>query len=414
MRRVLLALGLSLLSGTAWASCPTPLPFTLLNGTVADAGQVMANFNNVWNCGINQASVAITGGTASGLSSLNALNPSTAAITSPGTLVKSVNDGGSFTAAQIYQMAFGPSPTVTTYDLVQGVAVQPTGSTLLGVFGVSAYVLNQNASVGAGTSQNAVGSFAVAVGAATNAATWGANFLVTDNTSQTVSSFHNQKLTILELDSNVWDTTTALYGLLLAGNSGQQPTTSNAILVAQLDVSGANRAKWGVGFNAGSGCCTLGALIGTTALSGNSLSSMPMDFFVTNGSGTVQNWSFTANPLSFTFAHSFGTAITWSFDGNIALPGNTAILMNSDNVLSEDGSHNVLVGNGASVSHIQIGGSALSIIFANPLVFPASTTGAVTPAFTNAPTGCTTVQWIGPFSITSPALSNVYLASCHS
>lgn len=37
----------------AWASCATPLPFTLLNGTVADASQVMANFNNVWNCGIN-------------------------------------------------------------------------------------------------------------------------------------------------------------------------------------------------------------------------------------------------------------------------------------------------------------------------------------------------------------------------
>lgn len=47
------------------------------------------------------------------------------------------------------------------------------------------------------------------------------------------------------------------------------------------------------------------------------------------------------------------------------------------------------------------------------VTFAASATGAVTPAFTNAPTGCSTVQWIGPFVVTSPSASNVYLASCH-
>lgn len=67
MRRVLFGLAMMLLSPAAWASCPTPLPFTLLNGTVADAGQVMANFNNVWTCGINPANINLTGGTITGV-----------------------------------------------------------------------------------------------------------------------------------------------------------------------------------------------------------------------------------------------------------------------------------------------------------------------------------------------------------
>jgi hypothetical protein len=48
-----------------------------------------------------------------------------------------------------------------------------------------------------------------------------------------------------------------------------------------------------------------------------------------------------------------------------------------------------------------------------PVRFPSSFTGAVTPAFTNAPTGCTNVRWIGPFQTTSPAETNIYLAACH-
>lgn len=46
MRKLILALFFTLASSSAWAQCTT-LPFTLLPGTVADGGQVMANFNKL-------------------------------------------------------------------------------------------------------------------------------------------------------------------------------------------------------------------------------------------------------------------------------------------------------------------------------------------------------------------------------
>lgn len=50
MRKILLALLLALLSGQALAQgCPT-LPYTITNGTVADATQVMGNLNALLNC----------------------------------------------------------------------------------------------------------------------------------------------------------------------------------------------------------------------------------------------------------------------------------------------------------------------------------------------------------------------------
>lgn len=38
-----------LMGSSAWATCPS-YPFTLTNGTTADANQVMSNFNTVMNC----------------------------------------------------------------------------------------------------------------------------------------------------------------------------------------------------------------------------------------------------------------------------------------------------------------------------------------------------------------------------
>jgi len=49
MKRILAALFFILISSPVWASCPS-LPYTLSNGTTADANQVMSNFNTVLNC----------------------------------------------------------------------------------------------------------------------------------------------------------------------------------------------------------------------------------------------------------------------------------------------------------------------------------------------------------------------------
>jgi hypothetical protein len=49
MKRLVIALFFVLFGSSAFASCPS-LPYTLSNGTTADASQVMANFNSVQNC----------------------------------------------------------------------------------------------------------------------------------------------------------------------------------------------------------------------------------------------------------------------------------------------------------------------------------------------------------------------------
>jgi hypothetical protein len=49
MKRLVIALLFLLFGGSAFASCPS-LPYSLSNGTTADANQVMANFNSVQNC----------------------------------------------------------------------------------------------------------------------------------------------------------------------------------------------------------------------------------------------------------------------------------------------------------------------------------------------------------------------------
>jgi hypothetical protein len=64
MKRLLLSLAILLgLSGAAEATCT--LPFTLLNGTLADASQVMADFNAVVTC-LNAAQVAGPGASSVG------------------------------------------------------------------------------------------------------------------------------------------------------------------------------------------------------------------------------------------------------------------------------------------------------------------------------------------------------------
>jgi len=68
MKRIFLTVLLLLVGGPAWAnSCPS-YPYTLTNGTTADANQVMSNFNTVMNC----ASFFI-GGTTSGSASAQTL-----------------------------------------------------------------------------------------------------------------------------------------------------------------------------------------------------------------------------------------------------------------------------------------------------------------------------------------------------
>jgi hypothetical protein len=53
MKRIILALLLMLAPAMAWASNCGGYPYTLVNGQVADANQVMSNFNTILNCANN-------------------------------------------------------------------------------------------------------------------------------------------------------------------------------------------------------------------------------------------------------------------------------------------------------------------------------------------------------------------------
>jgi hypothetical protein len=316
------SLGGGLISYNAYGAAALPLRFNI-NGATYDfpitlSGILGPNSSVIGDvpCFNNTAGSLLS----NGCTTARFLNPSTAPITAVGPLVLAVNNNASKTAAQIYAMAFGGG--TSTYDLIQAVGVIPSGSNLLVTNGIAAYLLNQNASIGNGTSQNATALFGVAVGAASNAATWGGNVLLQDNTTQSLSAFHNQKLTGFEIDVNSWDTTTSVYGLLLAGASGQQPALANAILIAQLDIThGSNpHALWTTGFQAGGGCCQIGVLISTAVLSTASSSSMPLEFLATNSSNVLHAATLTANPTNFTFVGG----LPWVFDAGI-----TAVLPTS-------------------------------------------------------------------------------------
>lgn len=70
MKKLLLALAFLLLGTVAHASnCPT-YPYTLTNGQIADANQVMANFSSILNCANGTLT---TGGANSGITSLSGL-----------------------------------------------------------------------------------------------------------------------------------------------------------------------------------------------------------------------------------------------------------------------------------------------------------------------------------------------------
>ena len=216
MRRIFLALGLVLFAGRAWATCPTPLPFTLLNGTVADAGQVMANFNNVWNCGINQSAVAITGGTISGT-----------LLSGPFTLTGILTPGAVNVATPLQTISFAPtgnSPT-TLGSLVSNVTAGSANGREFGAsFGMTSSIGN-----GGTPGNDKVALYAGSVGNAGSSNLWAANFLAQANTGffgtthflQTLEvDLNNQDKDVLSSATPAGFSTPGAFGISIAGSSG--------------------------------------------------------------------------------------------------------------------------------------------------------------------------------------------------
>ena len=105
IRSLLLALGLALVATGAHAACPV-YPYTLTNGTPADADQVMANFNAVTPCLTNAvqgpgssivneiASYNNTAGTLLRQGAATATDARTGSITSQGAALAGLSEPG--------------------------------------------------------------------------------------------------------------------------------------------------------------------------------------------------------------------------------------------------------------------------------------------------------------------------------
>ncbi len=142
MKRILAAILLYLLPSLAQAATCTSYPFTLQNNTTADATQVMANFNTVRNCVVNNAAGS---GVNTDITSLTGLTTPL----SPAQGGSSVFIGGTSTGTANAQIVSSLTPT--GFSLISGYRVTFTpGSTNTG-----AATLNINSS--GATAVNRVG-----------------------------------------------------------------------------------------------------------------------------------------------------------------------------------------------------------------------------------------------------------------
>ena len=140
IRRLLLALGLTLAAMPGYAACPS-LPFVLVNGTLADAGQVMANFNSIQNCVNNNIGIGVIGPSTSvipdipvfGNATGNLLTDSGAIITIGATQVPGINVTQTWTAIQNFAQSIAGAQTTGTWT--------DTGANgFIGGFATSAYI----------------------------------------------------------------------------------------------------------------------------------------------------------------------------------------------------------------------------------------------------------------------------------
>lgn len=373
MKGWLPAAALCLLSPAAWAgNCPVPLPFTLTNGTVADANQVQANFNVTWNCGVDTTNIAITGGSMTNLSSLTAVdNLGTATLDK---FLVSEASGPSLNGNTIYNWAFGGG--ASAYDVNRSVMQMNAGSTVTGMNGYASYVDNELASL-AGNSRNGTNFFGVGVAGVNNAWQWGLNTICTDSKTQTVSALTGVNCLGAELDFNIWSTSTVVNGVELVGASGAQPAIANGFVVNTLDISGAARAQWTTAFISANGAASNGLVVGARNASGSNIASQTVLFDVFDNSGVSKAYQMQgtsgAGVSGFNFTHTIAGSVFWAFDSNIEIMDTFALAINFDSLVSA-GSHVAAFASGAGITATNIGNNtaAISLLTGN-LVYAAPT-----------------------------------------
>jgi len=176
---------------------------------------------------------SLTVSKAAKVGALTALGSLTGALIGDGSggLFKSQPAG--FDANAIYRMC--TSALVTNYDELRAVVTNQPGSTITNACAVSGYVVN-NAPSGGDTvaAASAVALFGIGVSAVDNAASWGMNVILTDNTAPVVSTGAGRVLFGAELDFNVTSPHTLVIGTSLIGASLTAPSLAIAHQVYPL------------------------------------------------------------------------------------------------------------------------------------------------------------------------------------
>lgn len=276
MKRFLAALGLLLLPSVAQAGCSITLPFTLQNNTVADANQVMANFNALntalanqcASSGINSDITALTGAISilglPGLSAVVVANGPTFNFTGSGlqltqtsapwivtaTITTAANDVGNLSAGEGILSA----TKYTNYSvagLQPGVASGLFGGNEVnnGVWGnqagVYGIIVNHNSQHSQpGSTASAVGVYGVGTCVVTAcSATWGGLSAAYDTSGQTSAT---NPLVGFEVDNYAHgDGTTNRLGLHIDARTPDGASSANGVQDAIRISSGGTAAGGG-------------------------------------------------------------------------------------------------------------------------------------------------------------------------
>lgn len=264
----------------------------------------------------------------------------------------------SLTANQILQDAIGCSGAIcANADALRGIATAVSGSTIVNTTGLSGYVLNQNATTGNG--QNSVALFGVGISAVNNAETWGVNTVVTDNTSQAVSSGTGRFL-LSELDYNVTSPSTQVAGLNLTGAWLAQSAGANGFSVLSPDATGAFRFGWNNGFScsngavASNGSCILIGTAGNPATANQPSARLTMEW--TNGSAAAEFYE----------TQVIGGILTTT--GGLALPAGSGVAIDNQNMISVNSSADAFIASGSSIPTVVIGNGTASIVMEGPVL----------------------------------------------
>lgn len=189
----------------------------------------------------------------------------------------------SLSSNNIYEGAIGPgSNPAPAWDALRGVAISPSGSSVLTTTGVAGYVQNDTVQGSNGFS-GAVGVFGVGISDADNTSTWGIDTICTDHNGQVLSTGVGRAC-FNEFDINVTSPNTTVSGHILGGTWLVQPASATGWTLFKPTGTG----QWQYGFGSQDGATTLFARVGSNATTANS-TSQPSAFHWRDSSNSDQS-----------------------------------------------------------------------------------------------------------------------------